>query len=377
MQNNTNATVHSELTGKSSNLSNSRDTTTTTCSACPSGSCLNFSSTEESERDYDLLSSSVSPVCNCDCECATQTAITTTSPTITTLNVCSSSVTGSACNASSDDTHHFTFSPYIANLKLHTSATSYNHRPSQLLRQENHHPAHYIYSSSLNCDASTSTCNLSSALSSANVCATGPATANSSYLCSTSAPLTGANDSLISSRHHSISKLLNTTHNNNTCSINNNSTSTTTTTLCSFNDKTSTSSPPPPPPPSSAAHHSGSSSMRSGFTGFFFSNNSRSTSKTDVNETSMSPHRSIQKQQHQQQQLHNPTTTNQHHQQHHNQHHHQHHNCDNSQHSKPLKDSDSLSDVSDTFEWWFQRHKRNSTKKSRYIHAKTITKLLV
>ncbi|XP_055920634.1 V-type proton ATPase subunit C isoform X2 [Eupeodes corollae] len=55
--------THSDLTGKSSNLSNSRDTTTTTCSACHGGSLNN--SSESSERESDTTS------CNCDCDCST------------------------------------------------------------------------------------------------------------------------------------------------------------------------------------------------------------------------------------------------------------------------------------------------------------------
>ncbi|XP_065367839.1 V-type proton ATPase subunit C isoform X2 [Calliphora vicina] len=354
-------TTHSELTGKSSNLSNSRDTTTTSCSACPSGSCLNFSSTEESERDYDLLSSSVSPVCNCDCECATQTTNAITSPTLTTLNACSST---SSTAGAADEPQHFSFSSSIANLKLHTSSSSYNHhqRPSQLLQLQNH------FSASLNNAASTSSCFISSAISSANVCATGPATANSSYLCSTSAPTSGVANNSLASRRQSINKLLTTTQNNNTCSLNNNSNSTTTTAFCGFKNKTSLTSPPPPPPSSTTHHHHSFSSSSRGLAGLFCSSNSRSTSKNDVNESPSSPHHNLQQQQQQhiQQQHHHNTTTNQHHHHHHHQqqHHHSHHNNDN-QH-KPMKSSDSLSDVSDTFEWWFQRHKRNSTKKSSH-----------
>lgn len=281
-----------------------------------------------------------------------------TSPTLTTLNAClSSSSAASAYNASTEEHQHFSFSPSIANLKLHTSPSSYNHhqRPFQLLHQENH------FSSSLNNAASTSSCFISSAISSANVCATGPATANSSYLCSSSAPTMGVSNNSLASHRHSINKLLNTTHNNNTCSINNNCTSTTTTTLCGFKQKSSLTTPPPP---SSTAHqqHYFSSSSR-GFAGLFCSNSSRSTSKIDVNESLTSPHHILQPHyQHPQQQ------SDHHH--HHLQQQHQHNNFDNQQ--KPLKSSDSLSDVSDTFDWWFQKHKRNSQKKNRYITKTTL-----
>ncbi|KAI8118094.1 V-type proton ATPase subunit C [Lucilia cuprina] len=366
----TTISTHSELTGKSSNLSNSRDTTTTSCSACPSGSCLNFSSNEESERDYDLLTSSMSPVCNCDCECATQTANATTSPTLNTLNAACSPTpslsAASACNAAVDvEQQHFSFSSSIANLRLHTSSSSYNHhqRPSQFLHQQNHFSSLLNNAAAAACSSSTS-CFISSAISSANVCATGPATANSSYLCSTSAPTSASANNSLAARRQSISKLLNTTHNNNTCSINNNSTSTTTTSLCGFKNNSLLTSPP-----SATQHqqhqqqqqqHSFSSSSR-GFVGLFC--NSRSASKNDVNESPSSPHHNLPQRLHQ----HNTTTNQQHHHHHHQQHHQQqpHHYYDDNNQHKPLKSSDSLSDVSDTFEWWFQKHKRNSTKKSR------------
>ncbi|KAM7345371.1 V-type proton ATPase subunit Vha44 isoform 2-T3 [Cochliomyia hominivorax] len=401
-----NTTTHSVLTAKSSNLSNSRDTTTTTCSACPSGSCLNFSSTEESERDYDLLSSSVSPVCNCDCECATQMANATTSPTMTTLNACSSSTTSSstksASNAGVDVDHHhhhhkhFSFSSSLANFKLHTSSSSYNHhqRPSQLLQQQQLQPQppsqmlqhQNHYSSCLNNEmtcssspSSSSSCYISSAISSVNVCATGPATANTTYLCSTSAPTTGAINNSLAIRRQSINKFLTSTQNNNTCSVNNNSTSTTTTTFCgAFKNKTSLPSPlkslSGATTTTTPNQHSFSSPSR-GFVGFFCSNNSRSTSKNDINESPSSPHHNLlqQQQQHYTNTNQQPQQQEQEHHHHHNHQHHFHrhqqqqsHHCydNNQQQQQSLKSCDSLSDVSDTFEWWFQKHKRNSTKKS-------------
>lgn len=311
---NTNVTHHLDLTDKTSSLSNSHDTTTTTCSACPSGSCLNFSSTEESERDYELSSVS-SPLCNCGCDCTSANIGNTSATSPTAAENVNSSVTNESLSLSSFAS--------VANLKTNYSAFMSGSR-------QHHHHQHYVSSPS-----ATSTCNISSAISSVNACATGPATTNSSYLCSTSAP-TGASLATRSLAR----KLVTSTHNNNTCSINNNSTSTTTTTLCSLANK----SPPP---------HTNSSSSR-GFVGFFCSNNSRSTSKTDINDAH---HHQQQQQQHhgrlQQQRQHHPHS-----------HHHEH---SDSLHQKQLRDSDSLSDVSDTFEWWFQKHKRNSIKKHRYI----------
>lgn len=331
--------THSDLTGKSSNLSNSHDTatTTTSCSMCPSGSCLNFSSTDETDHDFDL--SSVSPVCHCDFDCGehfASSSLTATSPT----------------TAPNDNNCTLSSSNSVMNLRTMSSSTNF-------LQHALPRHRHYISSPFKETMSSPSTCNISSIITSANSCATGPVTStNSSYLCSTSAP-TGATG--LNTR--SILNKITSTHNNNTCSINNNSTSTTTTTtLCSLANKT------PPPPP----HHNSGSSSR-GLAGFFCSNNIRSTSKTDVSEC----HHPQQQLQQQQQPNLQQKLQKQQYQRHHNHHcHHDHHHhnnqnhpqehFDNNQH-KQLKSSDSLSDVSDTFEWWFQRHKRNSAKKSRYI----------
>ena len=84
--------AHRNLTGKSSNQSNSHDTTatmiTTTCSACHSGvSLTNCSSTEESEREFDLsLSSPIACACvDCVVTSANLTTFCTSSPTANTL----------------------------------------------------------------------------------------------------------------------------------------------------------------------------------------------------------------------------------------------------------------------------------------------------
>ncbi|XP_037948271.1 V-type proton ATPase subunit C isoform X2 [Teleopsis dalmanni] len=98
-----NINSHAELTGKASNLSNSRDTTTTTCSTCHSGaSLINFSSNDESDREFDLLSSPACCICD-DCAPGTSTsasASASASATATTLLVdeCYSH-TSSALNA--------------------------------------------------------------------------------------------------------------------------------------------------------------------------------------------------------------------------------------------------------------------------------------
>lgn len=328
---NNSTTTHSDLTGKSSNLSNSHDTatTTTSCSMCPSGSCLNFSSTDETDHDFDL--SSVSPVCHCDFDCGehfASSSLTATSPT----------------TAPNDNNCTLSSSNSVMNLRTISSTNFLQHA---LPRHR-----HYISSPFKETMSPPSTYNISSIITSANSCATGPVTStNSSYLCSTSAP-TGAT----SLNTRSMLNKITSTHNNNTCSINNNSTSTTTTTLCSLANKT--------PPP-----HNNSGSSR-GLAGFFSSNNIRSTSKTDVSECHH-PQQQLQQQQPnlqqklQKQQYQRHHNHHCHHHHHNNQNHHQEH-FDNNQH-KQLKSSDSLSDVSDTFEWWFQRHKRNSAKKSRYI----------
>uniref|UniRef100_A0A1I8Q3M3 Uncharacterized protein n=1 Tax=Stomoxys calcitrans TaxID=35570 RepID=A0A1I8Q3M3_STOCA len=346
------STTHSDLTGKSSNLSNSHETATTittSCSVCPSGSCLNFSSTEESDRDFDAAS--VSPMCHCDFDCGDNLAtasLTATSPTTVANDNCTLSSSNSVMNLR-------TISPFP-----HANTTNSRH-------QRHHHmlPSPFMRGAT----TSASSCNIASAITSANTCATGPATANSTYLCSTSAP-TGASLTTRSLLHR-----ITSSHNNNTCSINNNSTSTTTTTLCSLANKT---------PPASASAHNNSITSRGGFAGFFSSNHSRCTSKTDVNECHQQQQQTRQKpQQLQLQQQHNHLSQQHHHHQHnqnqrhhhhhnhHQQHHHNHPNDHNHQpehfdnnECKQLKSSDSLSDVSDTFEWWFQRHKRNSTKKS-------------
>ncbi|XP_075169754.1 V-type proton ATPase subunit Vha44 isoform X1 [Haematobia irritans] len=367
---NTNSTTtHSGLTGKSSNLSNSHETatTTTSCSVCPSGSCLNCSSNDETDRDYDTTS--VSPMCHCDFECDEEnlasTSLGATSPTTIANDNCTISSSNSTMNLR-------TISPAAGTSKS---------RP---------HRHHFVLPGAFRgiASSSSSTCNIATAITAANSCATGPATANSSYLCSTSAPTSGGGGVSLTTR--SLLNRITSSHNNNTCSINNNSTSTTTTTLCSLANKT--------PPASATIHNSSGSSSRGGFAGFFSGNiHSRSASKPDVNESHHNQQKQEQllsstppqKPQHLQlQQQHNNFSRqqqqNQHHyqnlnhqqQRHHHNHHHQHHHDHNNHlhhhqqdhfdnnESKHLKSSDSLSDVSDTFEWWFQRHKRNSTKKS-------------
>ncbi|XP_058986838.1 V-type proton ATPase subunit C isoform X2 [Musca domestica] len=347
-------TIHSDLTGKSSNLSNSHDTTTTTttttsCSVCPSGSCMNFSSNEESDRDFDILSTASPPTCPCDFAGDDMASMGATSPTTVANDNCTLSSGNSVMNLR-------TINPFQppTTRQRHFGLTS-------PLRKESGTSA-------------SSSFNISTAITAANTCATGPVTtANSLYFCSSSAPTGGAGGLTARSLFN---KLTSSHHNNNTCSINNNSTSTTTTTLCSLTNQKTT--------PSTPTHHnnsSGSSTSR-GFAGFFCGNHSRSTSKMDVNESHQyhqqqqhQQHHNLNKQQEHQQQSHSHNNHSHHQQQHHS-HSHQHHHhdpqdqhygglADNNQH-KHLKSSDSLSDdVSDTFEWWFQRHKRNSTKKSR------------
>ncbi|XP_073844592.1 V-type proton ATPase subunit Vha44 isoform X1 [Musca autumnalis] len=344
--------IHSDLTGKSSNLSNSHDTTTTTttttsCSVCPSGSCLNFSSNEETEGDFDMLSSASPPTCQCDYGGDDVASISATSPTTVANDNCTLSLSNSVINLRTINPFHHT------TRQRHFGLTSPIRKESVA-------------------SVASSTFNISTAITAATTCATGPVTTtNSLYFCSSSAP-SGGSTSLTA--RSLFNKLTSSTHNNNTCSINNNSTSTTTTTLCSLTNQKTT--------PSTPTHHHNSGSSSRGFAGFFCSNHSRSTSKTDVNESHHQQQQQPQSQHHQQQQQqlhchhhsHQPQQHHSHNQHHEHHHHHSHHPpdhyggsgvTDNNQH-KHLKSSDSLSDdVSDTFEWWFQRHKRNSTKKSR------------
>ncbi|XP_053966012.1 V-type proton ATPase subunit C isoform X2 [Anastrepha ludens] len=311
-----NTHAHSELTGKASNLSNSRDTTTTTCSACHTGSLNNCSSSEASaasasEREFDLCASS--PVCACD-ECAASANVSASvSASASGVSACASA-SATATTLEADECYPFTSS----SLNVPTC-----HAP-------------VTASASANAYACTSAADCASANSAV--------TNNASY-CSTSAPTTLAADER---RIATTSKIINSfsNNNNNTCSINNNN--------------------------------------RLGLT--------ISCSGANILQLHHQSQTQQQQQQHHHQQHHHeplhlqhPLLQQHHHYHHHHQpqqqhqlhhHHHHHHQHHHPHHQSPLSDggegheqqnlkgSNSTSDLSDTFDWWFHRHKRNSKKSS-------------
>ncbi|XP_067632393.1 V-type proton ATPase subunit C isoform X2 [Eurosta solidaginis] len=319
---------HSELTGKASNLSYSRDTTTTTCSACHTGSLNNCSSSEASaasasERDYDLCASS--PLCACD-ECAASANNVSASVSASGVSACASA-SATATTLEADECYPFN-------------------------------------SSSLNVPTTTSTCHASviasaTAITSDNAydaytpatdCASENAVvtnnASSSY-CSTSAPTTTSKINSFSHHHH---------HNNNTSSINHN-------------------------------NRLGLTISCSGANILQLQQDRYHHHYQQQQEQQQQQHQLLYHHQHHQPQHHEPLhlqhpLLQQHHHHHHQRHHHynlqqqqQQHHLHQHQQSplsdggdvpdqQNLKGSDSTSDLSDTFDWWFHRHKRNSKKSS-------------
>ncbi|XP_049308746.1 V-type proton ATPase subunit C isoform X3 [Bactrocera dorsalis] len=328
---NTHAHSHSELTGKASNLSNSRDTTTTTttttCSACHTGSLNNCSSSEASaasasEREFDLCASS--PVCACD-ECAASANVSA-SVSASGVSACASA-SATATTLEADECYPFT---------------------SSSLNVPTCHASSVIASASANAYAYACT--------SAADYASAAVVANNASYCSTSAPTTMVADER---RHAAATTTTSTTtaskfinsfssssnnNNNNTCNINNNN--------------------------------------RLGLTISCSGANMLQLHQTHQ-QHHHHHHQQQQPQHHEPLHLQHPLLQQHHHHQHHSHHqqqqlhhHHHQHQSHHHQHQSPLSDggegheqqnlkgSNSTSDLSDTFDWWFHRHKRNS-KKSR------------
>nr|XP_036225967.1 V-type proton ATPase subunit C isoform X1 [Bactrocera oleae]XP_036225968.1 V-type proton ATPase subunit C isoform X1 [Bactrocera oleae] len=317
-----NTHAHTELTGKASNLSNSRDTTTTTttCSACHTGSLNNCSSSEASaasasEREFDLCASS--PVCACD-ECAASANVSA-SVSASGVSACASA-SATATTLEADECYPFTSS----SLNVPTCHAS------------------VIASATASASANA----YAYACTSAADCASAAVVANNASYCSTSAPTTMVADerrnAATTTSTTTASKFFNSfssNNNNNTCNINNNN--------------------------------------RLGLTISCSGANMLQLHQSQQHHPHQQHHHHQQQQHHEPLHLQHPLLQQHHHHHHHHQqqqlHHHHHHHH---HHQSPLSDggegheqqnlkgSNSTSDLSDTFDWWFHRHKRNSKKSS-------------